>query len=288
MSNTRLPRRSVLYVPASNLKALSKANSLGADAVIIDLEDAVAPSEKEMARQNLEDFFAKRPTGGPETIIRVNELGGEWGYQDLQAACACAPDAILLPKVNGPKDIVALRQAMNVLAGQAIDIWAMIETAKGIVNLPALVALGEDRGIGVVCLVAGTNDLAKETGVLVTPDRQYLISWLQHIVLAARAGGLAAIDGVSNALRDIDAFQQECASGRALGFDGKTLVHPLQIEPANQAFSPVGAEISAAREILAAFAAPENAGKGVIKLDGRMVELLHLEQARAVLSKLNR
>lgn len=284
MSKSFRPRRSVLYVPAANEKALAKAPSLACDVVVIDLEDAVAPSAKEEARARLGGVFDGRGEGGPDLVIRVNALSSPWGVDDLAAAAACAPDAILLPKVDGPKDVLAADDLLDSLdAYPAIRLWTMIETPKGMLNLGPIAELGRDRAARLGCLVAGTNDLAKETGVRMTPDRRWLIPWLQQIVLAARAGGLDALDGVCNDFRDLDAFARECDDGRAMGFDGKTLIHPAQIEPANRAFSPSPDEIAEARAIVGAFALPENAGKGVIQIDGRMVERLHLAQAQRLL-----
>jgi citrate lyase subunit beta/citryl-CoA lyase len=286
MSKSFRPRRSVLYVPASNEKALAKAPTLACDVVVIDLEDAVAPSAKDDARARLAGVFAGRRQGGPDLVVRVNALSSPWGADDLATAAACMPDAILLPKVDGPKDVLAADDLLDSLdAEPAIRLWAMIETPKGMLNLGPIAELGRDAAARLACLVAGTNDLVKETGVRMTPDRRWLVPWLQQIVLAARAGGLDALDGVSNDFRDLDAFARECDQGRAMGFDGKTLIHPAQVDPANRAFSPSPDEIAEANAIVAAFALPDNAGKGVIQIDGRMVERLHLAQAQRLLSR---
>jgi citrate lyase subunit beta/citryl-CoA lyase len=278
-------RRSVLYVPASNEAALAKVATRGADAVIIDLEDAVAPSEKLAARENLRRFFAMRPAANVEWVIRVNALSGEWGAEDLALAIGLAPAGILLPKVETPRDILEANDALDDEGNDDTRLWAMIETPRALLNIGAIAELGRDRGARLSCLVAGANDLVKETGVLATPDRRYLRPWLMQIVLGARAGGIDALDGVSNDFRDLDAFAKECAEGSAMGFDGKTLVHPAQIEPANMAFSPSAEAIVEAERIRAAYALPENAGKGVISLDGRMVERLHLAQAERLLAR---
>jgi citrate lyase subunit beta/citryl-CoA lyase len=286
---TSRPRRSVLYVPASNEKALAKLPGLACDAVIIDLEDAVAPGEKVAARGRLEAVFADRPASGPELVIRVNALSGEWGMDDLRAARECRPDAILIPKVDSPRDILAADEELDRLeANPDMRLWAMIETPRAMLNIGTIAELGRDRAARLACLVAGTNDLAKDTGVRVTPDRRWLTGWLQQIVLAARAAHIDALDGVMNEFRDLDAFAAECAQGAEMGFDGKTLIHPAQIAPANAAFSPSAAGIAEAEAIVSAFAAPEHAGRGVIALDGRMVERLHLEQARRLLAKAGR
>ncbi|MDP3898977.1 MAG: CoA ester lyase [Mesorhizobium sp.] len=268
------PRRSVLYVPASNAKALAKLPGLACDAAIIDLEDAVAPDAKFAAREALQAFFAERrasgSTGGPgELIIRVNALSSEWGHEDLLAARACHPDGILLPKVETPRDILEANDTMDDEdAHPALWLWAMIETPKALLNIGAIAELGRDPGARLACLVAGTNDLVKETGVRMTQDRRFLTPWLMHMVLAAKAGGIDVLDGVANNFRDLEVFSRECEEGAGMGFDGKTLIHPDQIAPAN-----------------AAFAAPENAAKGVLTIDGRMTERLHLAQAERLLAK---
>ena len=283
------PRRSVLYVPATSDKALAKVATLDCDAVILDLEDAVAPEAKDRAREAMRTFARQAGRLRCELVIRVNPLSGEWGTEDLLAAVACRPDAILLPKVDGPRDILDANDALDEMdADPALTLWAMIETPRGLLNLREIVELGRNPSARLSCLVAGTNDLAKETGVRPTPDRRFLQPWLAQIVLAARAAGLNALDGVSNDFRDLDAFAVECAQGRDLGFDGKTLIHPTQIGSANAAFSPDETGIAEARAIVAAFADPANAGKGAISLDGRMVERLHLEQAQRLLARSKR
>ena len=277
------PRRSVLYVPAANEKALAKIPSLACDAIVVDLEDSVAPSEKIAARGRLAGVFAARPARC-EMVVRINALSSEWGVEDLAAAGACEPDAVLLPKVDTPRDLL---EAGDALDDAGVDertrLWAMVETPKAMLNLGAIAELGRDPASRLACLVAGTNDLIKETGV--AADRRYLVPWLMQMVLAARAGGLDLIDGVYNDFRDAEGFARECAEAAAMGFDGKTLIHPGQVEAANRAFSPSDAAVAEARAIRDAFARPENAGKGVIALDGRMVERLHLAQAEKLLAK---
>ncbi|CAM5590110.1 citrate lyase subunit beta/citryl-CoA lyase [Aquamicrobium terrae] len=278
-------RRSVLYVPASNDKALAKLGQLSCDAVIIDLEDAVAPGEKAAARAKLAGILAARPPRA-EMVVRVNALPGEWGADDLDAAIRARPDAILLPKVDTARDVLEAGDALDAADGAGnIALWAMIETPKALMNIGAIAELGRDPASRLACFVAGTNDLAKDTGVAVTPDRRYFLPWLMQMVLAARAGGLDLLDGVYNDFRDAEGFARECAEAAAMGFDGKTLIHPAQIEAANAAFSPSEAALAEARAISEAFARPENAGKGVIALGGRMVERLHLAQAEKLLAK---
>ncbi len=280
------PRRAVLYVPATNEKAFAKLPSLACDSVIFDLEDAVAPEEKAAARERLRTWFAGRKPGGPEWVIRVNPLASEWGTEDLLAARACAPDAILVPKIDTPRDIHDIDDALDLAdAPETLGLWIMIETPKAMLNIGALAEFGRDRAARLECFVAGTNDLVKETGVLATPDRRYIAPWLSQMVLAARAGGLDVLDGVSNDFRDLDAFGRECSEGAAMGFDGKTLIHPAQIAPALEAFSPSREAVEQAEAIRAAFALPENAAKGVISLDGKMVERLHLAQAERLLAR---
>jgi len=286
MPSTPRLRRSVLYVPATNEKALAKLPSLDCDVAIVDLEDSVAPERKQAARERMRDFFRESERGGKEMVIRINALSGEWGAEDLIAARACRPDAILLPKVDTPRDVLDANDALDEMdAPASLKLWAMVETPRAMLNLGAIAELGRDPSARLECFVAGTNDLVKETGVLATADRRYLMPWLMQMVLAARAGGLDMLDGVSNDFRDAEAFARECGEARAMGFDGKTLIHPAQIGPANAVFSPSETEVAEAEEIAAAFAKPENAGRGAISIDGRMVERLHLEQTGRVLAK---
>lgn len=279
------PRRSVLYVPTVNEKALGKIASLACDAVIFDLEDAVAPAQKAEARERLRRLFREdRPHR--EAIIRINALSSEWGQEDLLAARACLPDAILIPKVERARDIVEVAEALDEMdAPSTLRLWAMMETPRCLLDAGTIADLGRNADSRLDCLVAGTNDLAKETRVSMAANRRYLRPWLMQMVLAARAGGLDILDGVSNNFRDLEAFGRECAEACAMGFDGKTLIHPAQIAAANAAFAPAPEEIEEARAIVDAFARPENAGHGVISLDGRMVERLHLEEAERLLAK---
>jgi len=280
------PRRSVLYVPASNARALAKAATLGCDALILDLEDAVAPADKPAAREGLREAFPALKAAGREIIIRVNALSGEWGAEDMALASALEPDGVLLPKVDTPRDLL---EAGDLLDDDdlpdTVRLWAMIETPRALLNIGAIAELGRDPAARLACLVAGTNDLAAETGVAVTPDRRHLSPWLMQIVLASRAGGLDALDGVFNDFKDMARFTSECTEGAAMGFDGKTLIHPDQIAAANAAFSPSAEALAEARVVVAAFARPEHAGQAVISLDGRMLERLHLARAERLLAK---
>lgn len=285
------PRRSVLYIPASNDKALAKLASLTCDAVIVDLEDAVAPADKIAAREKLAGIFADRPVANHygrrcEMVVRVNALASEWGADDLLAAASCEPDGILLPKVDTPRDILEAGDVLDDnFAPDEVKLWAMIETPKALLNIGAIAELGRDPASRLSCFVAGTNDLVKDTGVLATPDRRYLVPWLMQMLLGARAGGLDMLDGVSNDFRDLDAFARECAEAAAMGFDGKSLIHPAQIEAANRAFAPSAEAVAEARAVKDAFSLAENAGKGVIALNGKMIERLHLAQAEKLLAK---
>ncbi|MCP5001078.1 MAG: CoA ester lyase [Hyphomicrobiales bacterium] len=277
-------RRSVLYVPASNARAMQKVAGLACDAVIFDLEDAVGPDEKASARAALENWFSDNPPTGKEYVIRVNALVSEWGPDDLETAALCRPDAILLPKVDRAGDIL---EATAILADLDTDarLWAMMETPLAIADAVAIAGTGNRPDSLLDCLVAGTNDLAKETGVALPDGRQFMQPWLMQIILAARTAGLDALDGVFNDFRDSDGHQSQCKNGRLMGFDGKTLIHPSQIEAANASFGASADEIAAAQIIVDAFAKPQYAGKGVIQLNGKMVERLHLEQAEKLLAK---
>ncbi|MCK3778472.1 CoA ester lyase [Ensifer sesbaniae] len=278
-------RRSVLSVPADNARALAKVAELAADAAIFDLEDAVAPERKVEAREALVQFLtASRPDC--EIIIRINAIGSDFGQGDLAAALSANPDAILLPKVESPADIQAAADwlAEND-APETLRLWAMIETPRGVINAPVIAEAGRTFGGRLDCFVVGLNDLRKETGVPDRPGRPYLVPWLMQILLAARGGGLDVIDAVFNDFRDAAGFDEECRQGRDMGYDGKMLIHPAQIGPANERFGVEQVAVDEARAIIAAFAAPENTGKGVINLNGRMVERLHLDQAVTLAAK---
>lgn len=282
-------RRSVLYVPASNARAMAKAANLPCDTVIFDLEDAIAPAQKTAARAALASWFTDtRPSAG-EFVVRINDLSSEWGSDDLRSASTWCPDALLLPKVNGPEDIARAARALDRRSEAApIRLWAMIETPQAIAGATAIAGAANQPGNGLGrldCLVAGTNDLAKDTGVALTTGREHLSVWLMQIVLAARIGGLDALDGVYNDFGDEPGFERECAQARAMGFDGKTLIHPGQIAIANRCFGIAEEQVTAARAVIAAFAKPENADRGAVQIEGRMVERLHLQQAERLLAR---
>jgi citrate lyase subunit beta / citryl-CoA lyase len=279
------PRRSVLYMPGSNAKALAKAATLPADALILDLEDSVAPDAKIAARGQVTDAVRAGGFGAREVIIRVNGSHTPWGEEDLAAAIAAGPDAVLLPKVDGPGAIMgAARTLREGSAPERTRIWAMMETPSAILNAGSIAAVAADPASRLGALVMGLNDLAKETRARLTPGRTTMIVWLARCVIAARTHGVDVIDGVFNDLKDLEGFRAECVQGRDMGFDGKTLIHPSQIDVCNEAFAPSTGEVENARAIIEAFALPENVGKGAIQLDGRMVELLHADMARRTLA----
>ena len=260
------PRRSVLYMPGSNARALEKAKTIAADALILDLEDAVAPDAKAVARDQVCAAVKAGGYGRRELIIRINALDTPWGKADLDAAVAAAPDAILLPKPANGADIVRVSETLA-RAPDKTRVWAMIETPMAILNVQDIAAAARLGGV-------------KETRADLSASRRPALYWLSATVTAARAYGLDVLDGVYNNFKDTDGFRRECVHGRALGFDGKTLIHPDQVAISNEVFAPAEAEIAFARKIIAAFDQPEHKGKGVITVEGRMVELLHAEMAR--------
>jgi citrate lyase subunit beta/citryl-CoA lyase len=275
---TLRPRRSALYMPGSNVRALEKAKTLAADVIIMDLEDAVAPEAKETARDQIVAAVKGGGYGKREIVIRTNGLGTPWVEADMTAAVSAAPDAIQVPKVSSAADVETLT-AMVAKAPASLKIWAMIETPQAILNLHAIAAASA-KGGRVSCFVMGTNDLVKETRAELDADRLSALYWLSATVTAARAYGLEVLDGVYNNFKDLEGFRRECRQGRTLGMDGKTLIHPDQIAIANEVFAPSESELAWARKIITAFDRPENSGKGAINLDGRMVELMHAESAR--------
>ena len=277
------PRRSCLYVPGANARALQKAKSLPADAFILDLEDAVAPDAKVDAREAIQNALGDRSFGAREIVIRVNGLETEWGRDDLEMAVSAGVDGVLVPKITRGKDVRAIDRFLNNAgASPSLGLWVMIETPLAVLNIKKIAkASVKTRLTG---FVMGTNDLAKELSAVPTPDRLAFLFSLSAALAAARAYRLVAIDGVYNDIRNDAGLSVECEQGRVLGFDGKTLIHPSQIETANRVFSPSEAELSHARNIVEAFALPENRGKGVISLNGQMVELLHLHQAERLIA----
>jgi citrate lyase subunit beta/citryl-CoA lyase len=271
----------MLYMPGANARALEKAKTLPCDAVILDLEDSVAPDAKVAGRQQVAAAVTAGGFGAREVIVRINALDTRWWQDDLAAAAKAGPDGILIPKVSKPEDLkeVAAR-LVGIAADAKIRLWAMLETPFGIINALAIAASSTEPQSRLAGFVMGTNDIAKETRARLLPGRAPMIPWLAQCLLAAHAYGLDILDGVYNDLADIDGFRRECAEGRDMGFDGKTLIHPNQIEPCNEAFSPGETEVAQARRFIAAFELPENRDKGVVQIDGRMVERLHADMAR--------
>ena len=277
------PRRSCLYMPGSNARVLEKAKSIPADVLLIDLEDAVAPEAKVEARSTVGDAVREGGYGRREVIIRVNGLDTEWGADDIKAAVEAGPDGVLAPKVVSANDIEKLDQALESAgAPDTLRLWVMIEMPLAILNIKEIAACAERTRL--TGFVMGTNDLAKEQRSVLTPDREAFQTALSLSLAAARAFGLCAIDGVYNDIKNETGFEAECRQGRVLGFDGKTLIHPAQVETCNQVFSPDPDEVTQAKAVIEAFAAPENAGKGVLKVNGKMTELLHLDEARRLVA----
>lgn len=275
------PYRSVLYIPGSKPRALDKARSLTVDAIIFDLEDAVAVEEKANARALLAETLATGGYGARAQIVRLNGMDTEWGQADLDAIMPIGPQAVLLPKVDGPEMVEAVARQLDANpATRDTQIWAMMETATGILNAAAIARAPRMAG-----LVLGTNDLAKELTCRTRADREPLLLSLQMCLLAARAAGIACIDGVYNAFKDDAGLRAECEQGRDMGFDGKTLIHPAQLDIANTVFAPSEDEIALARRQIEAFRAAEAEGQGVAVVDGRIVENLHVVTAEATLAK---
>lgn len=282
------PRRSVLFLPGSNQKALSMAETIPADVLVFDLEDAVAPENKEAARRMTADAVADRDYRGKELIIRINGLDTKWAAGDIAAATPATPHGILVPKVSRAEDIRRVRAALRA-AGAAPEtmIWAMMETPQAILNAGAIAAAGTDPGPSLAGLIIGTNDLAAETEVRPMRDRTPMIPWLSTCVLAARANDLAVIDGIYADFNDTEGFAVECAQARMLGMDGKSLIHPNQVAVCNSTFTPSAEEIAWARGIISAFEQPGNADKDSISVNGRVVEKLHARIARRMLAVAN-
>lgn len=277
------PRRSCLYMPGANTRALEKAKSLPADTLIFDLEDAVAPDSKAAARDAVSDAVSAGGYGAREVVVRINGHDTEWGLDDLNAAIAAGPDAILAPKVIDGGDIDRLNDAMSRAgAPDAMGLWVMIEMPKAILNIQDIAeAVGRTR---LTTFVMGTNDLAKEYRAVATLDRAAFQMAFGATLSAARAYDIVAIDGVFNDIQDDAGLEAECQQGRVLGFDGKTLIHPSQLAAANRIFAPTEDDVAQAKDVIEAFAAPENAGQGVLKVNGKMTELLHLEEANRIVA----
>ena len=280
MADVILPRRSVLYMPGANERALEKAKGLAADALILDLEDAVAPDAKAEARDRVCAAASSGEYGSKEVAIRVNGLTTQWHADDIAAAAAAGPAAVVVPKVDSVDDVHAIERGLE--AGGAPDrtkIWAMVETPVAMLHAEAIAAASERLTV----LVMGTNDLAKELHAEHVPGRQPLLTGLGLCLLAARATGKVILDGVYNDIKDPEGFEAECLQGRQMGFDGKTLIHPSQIDPANAVWAPTPEAVEDARALIATFEEAIAAGKGVVTHNGRMIENLHVENARRIL-----
>ncbi|HYE44343.1 MAG TPA: CoA ester lyase [Caulobacter sp.] len=281
MTDVPRPRRSALYLPASNAKALDKARTLPCDVVILDLEDAVAPEAKEAARVQAAEAVRAGGFGRRELVIRTNGLDTPWGAEDLAAAAQAGPEAILVPKVSSAADVISYDKAIE-RAPAGTKLWAMIETCAALFALNEIAATAKTTRL--TTWVMGTNDLAKEMRCRQTADRAPFWGPLSLSVAAARGHGLTILDGVYNDIENIEGLVAVCEQGVDFGFDGKTLIHPKQVEPCNLVFSPAPGEVDWARAVIEAFALPENAGKGAIRVEGRMAELLHLQQARRLVA----
>lgn len=286
MSTPVRPRRSVLFMPGTNPRALEKARTLPADVLVIDLEDAVAPDAKEDARARVAATLAEGGFAPREVVVRTNATDTPWFDADMAMIAAASargegPDAVLLPKVNDPETLHVVGRMLEALGARpALRLWAMIETPIAVLRALDIALAAKSPVTRLAALVLGTNDLAKETGTRIVPGRAPMMGWLTHCLLAARAGGVTALDAVWNDFRDLDGFARECAEAAGMGFDGKTLIHPGQIAACNAAFTPPEAEVASARALIALFDRPEHAGKGVVQIEGRMVERMHADIAR--------
>lgn len=275
------PRRSALFMPGANPRVIEKARSLPADVVILDLEDAVAPEAKAEARARVAEAVRAGGFGRREVVIRTNAPDTPWFAEDLAAAAAARPDAVLVPKLSDPEMAGVIGRRLQALgAPPGLALWAMIETAAAVLKAADIAAAARDPATRLAMLVLGTNDLARETGAKVVPGRAPMLGWIGHCVLAARAGGIGILDAVWNDFRDVEGFARECAQAAAMGFDGKSCIHPGQLDACNAAFTPPPDEVAEARAVIALFERPENAGKGVVQREGRMVERMHADIAR--------
>ena len=279
------PRRSPLFMPGSNARALEKARNLPADVIILDLEDSVAPDAKGLARDQIAQAIAAQGFGKREVWVRTNSLDSAWWADDSAMAGKAKPDGILVPKVSSVEYLKAIGDRLAAVhADPSIKVWAMIETARAVLDADKLAAASRDPKTRLAGFVFGPNDIARETRILMMPGRAAMIPMITHCILATRAYGLEIFDGPYSDFSNVDGFGQECTQGRDLGFDGKTLIHPGQIEACNAIFTPPDEEIAQARKIIAAFEQPENAARGAIRLDGQMVERLHAEMARRTIA----
>jgi citrate lyase subunit beta/citryl-CoA lyase len=277
------PRRSLLFMPGSNARALEKARNLPADGIILDLEDSVAPDAKSMARDQIAQAIAAKGFGKREVMIRTNSLDTPWWIDDIAMAGKARPDGIVVPKVSSVEDLEAIADRLSG-ADPSIQVWAMIETARAVLHAEELAAASRDPKMRLAGFMFGPNDISRETRIRMQPGRALMLPMITHCILATRAHGLEILDGPYSDFSNVDGFGQECTQGRDLGFDGKTLIHPGQIEACNAIFTPPAEEVAQARKIIAAFERPENASRGAIQLDGRMVERLHADMARRTIA----
>jgi citrate lyase subunit beta / citryl-CoA lyase len=279
------PRRSLLFMPGSNARALEKARNLPADGIILDLEDSVAPDAKAAARDQIAKAITAGGFGKREVLIRVNSLDTPWWVEDVTMAGKARPDGILVPKISTVADLNAIANRLSdINADMSIRVWAMLETARGVLDADKLAAASRDSETRLAGFVFGPNDISRETRIRMQPGRAAMIPMITHCILATRAHGLEILDGPYSDISNIDGFATECAQGRDLGFDGKTLIHPSHIEACNAIFTPPAEEVEQARKIIAAFERPENAARGAIQLDGRMVERLHADMAKRTIA----
>jgi len=279
------PRRSHLFMPGSNPRALEKARNLAADGLILDLEDSVAPDAKATARDGIAAAIAAKGFGTREVLIRTNGLDTQWWAEDVAMAAKASPDGILVPKVSSIEDLKAIhRDLAHLGAAPSVKVWAMIETARAVLHAEELAEAGRDASSRLAGFVFGPNDISRETRIKMLPGRAAMIPMITHCILATRAAGLEILDGPYSDFSNADGFAQECLQARDLGFDGKTLIHPGQIDACNTIFTPPAEEVAEARKIIAAFDLPENAASGAIQINGRMVERLHAEMARRTIA----
>ncbi len=279
------PRRSHLFMPGSNPRALEKARTVAADGIILDLEDAVAPDSKGTARDAIAEALGKGGFGKREMLVRINALDSPWWIDDVAMAAKAKPDGILVPKVSSVEDLNAVADRLSDLnADASIKVWAMIETSRAILHVEEIAACAKDVEIRLAGFVWGPNDIARETRIRMMPGRVSMLGMITQCVLAARMYGLDILDGPYSNFNDNDGFIAEAEQGRDIGFDGKTLIHPAQIEASNKVFTPPAEEVAQARRIIAAFEQPENASRGAIQMDGKMVERLHAEMAKRTIA----
>lgn len=279
------PRRSLLFMPGSNARALEKARTLPADGLILDLEDAVAPDAKAAARDQIAQAVAARGFGKREVLIRVNSLDSPWWSDDLDMAAKARPDGVLVPKISSVADLKKVADRLDAAGAEpALKVWAMIETALAILHAEELAAQAHVPRMRLAGFVFGPNDIARETRIRMVPGRATMLPMMSHCVLAAHAHGLVMLDGPYSDIGNLKGLAEECAQSVDMGFDGKTLIHPSHLEACNAAFTPPADEVAQARKILAAFELPENANRGAIQLDGRMVERLHAEIAKQTIA----